>query len=326
MKKVFCVLTVLIVLVSFTASARTEKKPIKLKAVQFLNLGNPGEKGYHLLIDMINKGAKGELSIKIAGGPEAIPARQQPEAIRTGAVDMVWVPCSWYRSILPEAAIMNLSRLLPWEERASGWHDYLVEKHKKVGIRFLGVADVIGPFFMYAKEPIKSPAGLKGKRFRHSPTYVFFKDFGIIPVTAGHSEIYTGLERNLFDGLAIKHMSFIRLNLQEVCKYVIGPGFWPRSSTVILMNEKKFQSLPKHLQDLIVDSQKKAERPMIEEIQRENIAKEWQLLKKHGVTHVKWSPEDTKFFLDKVDKVTLKARSKKIPAEELPKIMKMMGQ
>lgn len=325
MKKVFYLLTVLLVLVSSATSAWAEKKPIKLEAVQFVNFGNPGEKGFHLLIDMINEAAKGELSIKIAGGPEVMPARQQPEAVRSGAVDMAWVPCSWYRSLLPEAAIMNLSRLLPWEERETGWYDYLVEKHKKVGIRFIGVADVIGPFFLYAKEPIKSPEGLRGKRFRHSPTYVFFKDFGIIPVTAGHSEIYTGLERNLFDGLAIKHMSFIRLNLPEVCKYVIGPGFWPRSSTVILMNEKKFSSLPKHLQDLILESQKKAERPMIEEIQRANVAEEWRLLEKHGVSHVKWSPEDTKFFLDKVDKVTLEARSKKIPADELPKIMKMMG-
>jgi len=32
-----------------------------------------------------------------------------------------------------------------------------------------------------AKDPLKNPEELKGKRFRHVPTYVFFKDFGIIP-------------------------------------------------------------------------------------------------------------------------------------------------
>jgi len=99
-------------------------------------MGNVGQKGFHMVIDMINRGVKGELEIKVVGGPESIPARQQPEAVRTGAVDMAWVPCSWYRSVVPEAAIMNLSQLEPWDERKTGWYDYVVEKYAKAGIDY----------------------------------------------------------------------------------------------------------------------------------------------------------------------------------------------
>jgi len=49
----------------------------------------------------------------------------------------------------------------------------------------------------------------------------------------------------------------IQLNLYEVCKYVIGPGFWPYAGNSILLNEKKFSSLPQNLQRLILESQKK---------------------------------------------------------------------
>ena len=63
--------------------------PIELKTAQFLDAGNPGEKGFHLLVDTINNSAKGELVIKIVGGPESIPARTQPEAVRLGAVDIL---------------------------------------------------------------------------------------------------------------------------------------------------------------------------------------------------------------------------------------------
>ncbi|MBW1804607.1 MAG: hypothetical protein JRJ85_28250, partial [Deltaproteobacteria bacterium] len=151
------------------ASVAWAKKPVTLKAVQFINLGNPGESGFHLLVDMINKETKGELVIKIVGGPEATPGRQQPEAVRTGAIDIAFVPGSWYKSMVPVNPLMFLSLLKPWEERKSGLFDFLVEDHKKAGLRYIGDAGFGGGFYFYSREPIPNIAGLKGKRFRHSP-------------------------------------------------------------------------------------------------------------------------------------------------------------
>ena len=292
MRRVVCFLAMVVVLVASVSPCAAAEKTIKLKAVQFVNLGDPSEKGFHLLVDMINKAAKGEMTIEIAGGPEAIPNPRQPEAVRAGAVDIAFVPCGWYIPILPVAAVMGLSRLEPWDARKTGLQDFLVEEHKKVGFRFLGPTDFAGHFWLYAKEPIDSLAGLKGKRFRHTPTYPFFKAFGITPITAAMSDIYSGLERNLFDGLAIKHNSFIALSLYEVCKYVIGPGFWPNFSAVTIMNEAKFGGLPKHLQSLIVDTEEKAE-PLMKQVQAPIIDQHWAILKKNGVKHIEWSPQDT---------------------------------
>jgi len=104
-------------------------------------------------VDTINKAAKGELVIKIVGGPESIPPRSQPEAVRLGAVDMAFVPCSWYQSIVPEAAVMNLSKLEPWDERKTGWFDYLVEKHQKAGLRYVGTSDIAARFILWQRIP-----------------------------------------------------------------------------------------------------------------------------------------------------------------------------
>jgi len=323
MKKTFCLIVGLLVVAGFSTPGFA-KDSIELKAVQFLDIGNPGEAGFHLLIDTINEAAKGELVIKLVGGPEAIPPRKQPESVRLGAVDMAFFPCSWYASIVKEAAIMNLSNLEPWEERKSGWYDYLVEKHKEAGMRFIGTADVTGAFNLFSKEPIKNMEGLRGKRFRHSPTFVFFKELGLTPVTTGHAEIYTGLERNLFEGFATKLQTVTQLHLYEVCKYIIGPDFWPNSSVVTVMNEKKFEGLPSHLQTLILDSQKKSERPMMA-LREEIHAKTWKILMDNGMEHIKWSEEDSKAFLDKINEVTFQARAKRIPPADLVKIKKMMG-
>ncbi|MBW2029616.1 MAG: TRAP transporter substrate-binding protein DctP [Deltaproteobacteria bacterium] len=306
------------------AAGTWAKKPITLKAVQFVNLGNPGEAGFHLLVDMINKASKGELVIKIVGGPEATPGRQQPEAVRTGAIDISFVASSWYKSMVRVSPLIKMSLLKPWEERKSGFFDFLVKEHEKQGLRYIGNAHVYGPFYLYSKVPVKDISGLKGKRFRHSPAYPFFQTFGIKPVTASHSEIYPGLERNVFDGLAINHTNFINLRLYEVCKYVVGPGFYAHGAAAVIMNLAKFNKLPKHLQKVITDSMEKAEPQIIEKndaIQVDN----WKILKAKGVKHVKWSDEESKIFLDKVNQAMWDKEGKKLKPEKLEKMRKMMG-
>ncbi len=322
MKKIVSLLSIFIMLMG--SSSVVLAKQYKLKAVQFLNLGNAAEKGFHLFVDAVNKAADGELVIEIVGGPEAIPARQQMESVRVGAVDMCWVPSGWYKSVVPVAGVMGLSRIEPPEGRKTGLHDFLVEEHKKAGLRYIGTADVAGPFFLYAKKPLKSSSELKGKRFRHSPTHTYFKSVGLIPTTVGHGDIYTGLDRNLLDGLPLKHATFINLSLPEVCKYVVGPGYWGKYSTVTLLNEDKFAALPKHLQDLILDTQEKIE-PQIKELELSLLKEQWETLQAKGVKHVKWSPEDSQSFLETVDRSAWKINGKKLPPGMEKKLKTMMG-
>lgn len=324
MKRVVCIFAILFLLVGATSAASATKKPIKLKGVQFLNLGNPSEKGFHLFIKNVNEGSKGELVIEIVGGPEAIPGRQQPEAVRSGAVDLCYIPCGWYQAICAPAAVMGLSRLDVLEGRKSGLHDFLVEEHRKVGLRFIGANDASGPFNMYSKKPIDSPEKLKGMRFRHSPTYTFFKGVGIIPITARHSDIYPGLERGLFEGLATKLGTFLELSLFEVCKYVIGPDFWPNYSTGSIMNEAKYQSLPKHLQQVIQDAELKTEAE-VGNVMRPLVEGWWTTAKEKGMSRINWSDADTKKFLDTMDQLTWEARGKKLPPGMADKMKGMMG-
>ncbi|MFC1868024.1 TRAP transporter substrate-binding protein DctP [Thermodesulfobacteriota bacterium] len=324
MKRSICLLAILFLIGGFTSNALAAKKPIKLKGVQFLNIGNPSEKGYHLFVDLVNKGAKGELVIDIVGGPESIPGRKQAEAVRSGAVDFCFVPCGWYAANVPAAAVQGLSRIDILEGRKNGFHDFLVEQHKKAGIRFIGANDQSGAFNMFSAKPINSPKELKGMRFRHSPTYSFFKGIGIIGITARHSDLYSGLERGLFTGLCTKLGTFLKLSLPEVCKYIVGPGFWPNYSTGTLMNEAKYQSLPKHLQNLIQDAELKTEQ-QLGGIMAPTIAGWNKDADKKGMKRIAWSPEETKAYLDRIDKLSWDHRVKKLPPGMGDKMKGMMG-
>lgn len=324
MKRSICLLAALFLIVGLTSYAQAQKKPIKMKGVQFVNLGNPSEKGFHKFIELVNEGSKGEIEIEIAGGPEAIPARKQAEAARGGAVDFAFVPCGWYAATVPAAAVMGLSRINSLEGRKTGFHDFLVEQHKQAGLRFISANDYSGPFNMFSREIINSPHELKGKRFRHSPTYTFFKGLGIVGITTGHADIYSGLERGLFEGLCTKIGTYLELSLNEVAIYIIGPGFWPNYSTVTIMNERKYESLPKHLQDVIQDAAIKTEQ-MLPGIMGPTI-KGWnEDAYKKGMIRIGWTPEDTEWYLDEIDRLSWEGRVARLPAGLGDKMKGMMG-
>src|SRR5438034_10416637 len=49
-----------------------------------------------------NDAGKGEFAIQVRGGPEAIDMMEQPGAVRSGVVDMVYSQCAVERTVVPE--------------------------------------------------------------------------------------------------------------------------------------------------------------------------------------------------------------------------------
>src|SRR3954463_5957552 len=56
-----------------------------------------------------NAAGKGEFTIQVRGGPEAIGMMEQPGAARSGVVDMVYSPCAFYASTVPECDAVSAS-------------------------------------------------------------------------------------------------------------------------------------------------------------------------------------------------------------------------
>src|SRR5947199_10778582 len=49
-----------------------------------------------------NDAGKGEFTIQVRGGPEAIGMMEQPWPGRSGVVDMGYSPCAFYAAVVPE--------------------------------------------------------------------------------------------------------------------------------------------------------------------------------------------------------------------------------
>src|SRR3954468_935889 len=121
-----------------------------------------------------NDAGKGEFTIQVRGGPEAIGMMQQPAAARDGVVDMVYSPCAFYAAAVPECDAVSASSIDGPTARKNGGTELLDQIHqKRMGVKLLGWVDSGIRFSLWStKEPKLDSTGhldIKGFKVRGNP-------------------------------------------------------------------------------------------------------------------------------------------------------------
>lgn len=296
MKKIFFGLIVLLG-VAITLTPVYGKGPITLKMVTFLPKGNTNMTAWMAFIEDINKKAKGELEIKYIGGPEAVPGFKQFEALRNGVVDMIFGCESYYGRQITGAAYSHLTRLDPVKERKNGYYDFRVDLFKKHNVFYLGRAEFGVWFQIFTNKAVKHPKDLKGQKIRVSATYEpFVRRLGAVPVTMPGSDIYTALERGTIDGYAWAVLGNVQMGWVDVCKYILEPRIY-QMNIEALINLKTWEKLPAHLKKLMMDCMIENEKKY-SKIMAGIAEKEYMEMQKRGMEVIKFSSEDTKWYVD----------------------------
>src|SRR5947199_6612784 len=89
-----------------------------------------------------NEAGKGVYTIQVRGGPEAIGMMEQPGAVRSGVVDMVYSACAFYAAVVPECDALSASSIDGPTARKNGGAELLNQIHeKRMGVHFLGWVD-----------------------------------------------------------------------------------------------------------------------------------------------------------------------------------------
>ncbi len=298
------------------------KDPIVLKAVCFLPKTHTLSAMTVEWVKRMNAMFPEELKIEYRGGPETIPAVEQVEALRRGIIDINFNVASYYAPQGAEFNAFQLSKLSPMEERKSGFYDYMVKAHEKIGARYLG-RWLHGGFHMYLKEPVKHIAELKGKKIRTGPLYVFFLDkLGAAPVSIKPSDVYTSLERGVAEGFCWPILGAREAGWTEVCKQVMDHSFYEGDGT-ILFNEKKWKSLPAPVREKILQTMPKYEEDMVKYYD-DAIMKERGLMTKAGCQFFKLDPQDAEKFNKMAYDAWWDFMMTKIP-KLVPELKKMTG-
>src|SRR5216110_1986065 len=249
-----------------------------------------------------NEAGKGEFTIQVRGGPEAIGMMEQPGAVRSGVVDMVYTPCAFYAGVVPECDAVSASSVDGPTARKNGGLELLDQIHqKRMGVKLLGWVDSGIRFCLWStKEPKFDANGqidIRGFKVRGNPIYnAFLTNYlGAQVINLNSSELYTALERGTVDLTAWTQIGLMDLNWDRFVKYRILPDFFS-TDLVILVNQKKWESLSPKSRDILQRVAIEHESSSLRDLQA-LWKKEQAELEKRGIKTVSQSPEASKKFV-----------------------------
>jgi TRAP-type C4-dicarboxylate transport system substrate-binding protein len=271
-----------------------------------------------MFIEKVNERAKGEMVINYRGGPEIIGQYDLGVAVQTGIVDLAVNALGFYEPLVPGIGAAMLSTRTPQEERAPGGaYYYLVELHKKGGLYYLGRA-VPGPegeflFYVFLRKKTEKPQDFVGLRLGSgTAARAAVLGWGATASPVQISDYYTAMERNLVDGIAGSTLhAWVTMGAQEVTKYVIDHPFY-QGIGVAIMNLNTWNKLPKHLQNLIMDSMIEFEKwKVVAEKKRSNEARQKMIDSK--VEFYKLAPPVADWFIKTAYNAAWEYHQKKFP-------------
>jgi len=269
--------------------------PVELKMVMFLPDVPPGNIWPHMFMDKVKELSKGELVIKLIGGPEAIPAEDAPAATQKGVVDIAHVMDYALNSLVPGIEALGRAEYTPAELRQRGLHQYLRELYAPLGLYYLGAAPASEPqqqTSFYFKEPVRTLADFKGRRIAvvGAAMQTFISALGAVPVPMPFTEYFTAMERGVVDGYSIGTPGILDFGLTPVTGFMLEDHVASCAGEFIV-NLDRWNGLPKHLQEVLeqaaiyteVEGQKKWD---------EVVADVKARISKEGVEIGRLSPED----------------------------------
>ena len=250
-----------------------------------------------------NEAGKGEFTIQVRGGPEAIPMMEQPGAVRSGVVDMVYSACAFYAAQVPECDAVSASTIDGPTARKNGGMDLLNQIHqKRIGVYNLGWVDSGIRFNLWStREPKLDSSGhidIKGFKVRGNPIYnAFLTNYlGAQVINLNSPELYTALERGTVEITAWTQIGLMDLNWDRYLKYRILPEFFS-TDLHILVNLKKWQSLSPKTREILQQVAIRHESESLVALQK--LWKEEEAeLKKRGLKTIAQSPEASKRFVE----------------------------
>ena len=157
--------------------------------------------------------------------------KDMPMAIPLGQVKFAWVTVNGWSGVAPDAKVLDaptghtMQQLDEIIERPNGMFSLLKKRFAEKNTVLLGMAD-LGPPAIVSREPILSPADLKGKKVRvfSEGTSDAVRLLGGAPVFVAFAELYTALQHGTIDAALVGFQGVDSQKLHEVTKHVLVPA------------------------------------------------------------------------------------------------------
>ena len=212
----------------------------------------------------IEKLSKGQIKIKIFVAGSLTPAPQIYDGVVKGISDFGLSVFAYSPGRFPVIAAVDNPLGYPNAYVATKTINELSRKFKPKELSDVHVCYLFahGPGLLHtAKKPVRTLEDVKGLKIRSTGTsQLIVRALGAVPVAMSQGETYDALKKNIVDGTLVPIEALEGFKQAEVLKYTTltysaaySQGFF------VAMNLKKWNALPKNLQQIITDVSKKYE-------------------------------------------------------------------
>jgi len=218
---------------------------------------------------LVEERSQGRLLIDYYPDGQLVANIQACEALMAGTVDISLTSLGHWSGYIPEVKFFNsVGAALDFEQFSSacdmpgGFKDILEPKFNKLGVKGLAIGDHGGSGLIF-KKIVRVPADMKGIKTRcfDEEGANFIKACGAIPAVIPFTEVYMALQMGTIDGYLGGVPGIRAGKMYEIVKYLVVPaGLTGHATTSYQMNLKVFNALPKDLQDILIQSQRDAEK------------------------------------------------------------------
>ncbi len=206
-------------------------------------------------VDAVNSEGHDQVKIVLySGGVLGRDVSQQPDVVLDGKADIAFVVPGYTPAKFPDNAVIELPGLFNDTREGTLIYTHLIAIDALAGYEDFVVigAYVSEPETIHSRLPIASIADLKGQRIRvNNPREAAtLEKLGAIPVPMQITKVTGAISSGEIDGATSPRTPLSDYGIKRVATnhYFLGTSGAPLA---LLMNRKRFEALPKSVQDII---------------------------------------------------------------------------
>lgn len=302
-----CLVLAAVMTFCFIQPAVAEDKPIEIVFSTYMPTSYPYlVQPLEDFIAYVEKEAAGKVKFKFFHSGQLYKGKEEFGALERGEIDMAAPNDLYLTGIIPNTGISNLPFL--WETPASMqksldaglWDLGINQEFEKHNVKVLGTA-AGGPYQIYSKGfKVTLPEDIKGQKWAVSGSTaskaVELMEGG--PTTMSSGELYMALQRGTINGTTRPLITGLGRKLYEVVDNLTVTNM-AYFTCVLAINKAKWDSLPKDVQDVMMEAAKKRDAQQLSMLEAfmEDAVKQY---KEKGVNVHISTPEELAKFKEKM--------------------------
>lgn len=211
-------------------------------------------------VDEINRRSKGKIKMKYYPGGSLGKTPAHYDLAEKGVAHVGYHLTDYTPGRFPMTSVFSLPFMTPSAKITSEamWRTFEQEpdfRKEYSKVKLLAIFCHPGGDFHTVSRPIRKLDDFKGLKIRSANGSVnqALQIWGAVPVSMPITETYLSMERRVVDGTVLPWEGMGVFKLSEITKYATVTGFYTMPH-IIVMNKKKWNSLPKDMQKLIDDT------------------------------------------------------------------------